>query len=145
MRNGSNGTYTLRASVPSRTTTRFQLDNGDFNSGFKVVGLEIFQIAGSDVSDVVLHTNDADTAVAVIPPDFENNRQIAWGAVTSAARGLGRNIIIDPNHVIVNDLYISNNDSASQIEVLIVLRKKEISDSENILYQIKERAQGNLQ
>jgi len=145
MRNGRNGTYTLRASVPSRTTLRFQLDNGDFNSGFKVVQLDLFQIGGSDVSDVVLHTNDQDTAVALVTPDFENNRQIAWGSVARSTSGYTKNIVVDPNHIIVNDLYITNNDSSSQVEALVVLRKKEISDTENILYQIKERAQGSLQ
>ena len=145
MKNGRNGTYTLRATCPARSTVRFQLDNGDFNSGFKVIRMELYQIGGADVSDVILHTNDQDTAVTLVLPSFEDNRQIAWGSLADATRGYTSNIVIDPNHIIVNDLYFTNNDSGTGVEVMVILEKKEISDTENILYQIKERAQGPLQ
>jgi len=145
MRNGRNGTYTLRASVLSRSTARFQLDNGDFNSGFRVIRMDLWQAGGTAISDVILHTNDQNTAVTLVFPSFENNRQIAWGSVARDTAGYTKNIVIDPNHVIVNDLYCTNNDSGTNVEVMIILEKIEISDSENILYQIKERAQGPLQ
>jgi len=145
MKNGRNGTYTLRATCPARSTVRFQLDNGDFNTGFKVIQMELYQIGGTDISDVILHTNDQDTAVTLVLPSFEDNRQIAWGSLADSTRGYTSNIVIDPNHVIVNDLYFTNNDSGTNVEVMVILEKKEITDTENILYQIKERAQGPLQ
>lgn len=75
--------------------------------------------------------------------DASDSRQIAW-----AGNGWGSGgtptansfSVIDPDHVVLRDLYIQNisNDPCNY---LIVLRQKELTDDESILQLIKERSQ----
>ena len=142
-----NATYTLRARVPAQSTTTFQLDDGDIETGYQVVGFRLYSIGSSNIDNVFLHTTDKNQKVALYPPALTDNRQIAWGQIAGAGSttGYGQNIIIDPNHVIVNDLYCSNNDSSAAADVLVIIKKIKITGYENIIYQIKERAQGSLE
>jgi len=75
--------------------------------------------------------------------DASDSRQIAWAGNGWGSGGTptGSSFsVIDPDHVVLRDLYIQNisNDPCNY---LIVLRQKELSDDESILQLIKERSQ----
>lgn len=98
------------------------VDGGGADGVYAVLGKEYDMRAGGDASD---------------------SRQIAW-----AGNGFGSGgtpvassfTVIDPDHVVLRDLYIQNitNDNCNY---LIVLRQKNLSDDESILQLIKERSQ----
>jgi hypothetical protein len=72
--------------------------------------------------------------------DASNSNQIGWGYVSQAATTTTRFNLIDPDHVIVRDLFISNVTSVVA-NYLVILESKTISDDEAILQLIKEGQQ----
>lgn len=75
--------------------------------------------------------------------DASDSRQIAWAGNGWGSGGTPTGdsfSVIDPDHVVLRDLYIQNisNDPCNY---LIVLRQKNLSDDESILQLIKERSQ----
>lgn len=145
--------YTGRFRVQAGSTRRLLLDDGNLRSGFRIDSIELIQMQGETVDMVVLHTNDADYRVSPFNIGMEYNQQIAWGTVVNGriTHGgsnpipfTGTDVTVDPNHIIVNDLYVTNTDQYHSIDVLIHLRKVKITPEENILYQLKERAQAAL-
>lgn len=75
--------------------------------------------------------------------DAQDNRAIGWAATSGAtAESVGYNVL-DPDHIITNELRVINGagDSASY---LIVLELQAISDDQEIMALIKERSQDDL-
>ena len=104
------------------------------------VGWKVISASSVGISDpsalnkgMILHT-DAEKKTALT---FADNQVIGWCGTT-----YGKSEIIDPNHVIVNTLYAS---SLSTITYVIVIEQVTIDPLENVIYQLKERAQSSLE
>jgi hypothetical protein len=74
--------------------------------------------------------------------DASDNRQIGWAReTTTATTRLQSRAIIDPDHVVVQDLWISNLSTNGPANYLIILEARELNDNESVLQLIKERSQ----
>jgi hypothetical protein len=136
---------TLRGQFTEGTTKRLVVDDGRLNNGYRITQ---FVVSGEPSSSA----NDAYATLSLDPNsplvwDWSDNRQIAW-ASTNIVSTSGANTafeLVDPNHVVLQDLYIQGQVSTSggtaPINYLVVLEPISLSDDEAILTLIKERSQ----
>lgn len=53
--------------------------------------------------------------------------------------------LLDPNHIIVEDMFVNNLSGSNEISWMIELEVFPTSEDEAIIYMLKERAQGTLE
>ena len=78
----------------------------------------------------------------------DDDNQIAWAAsagATDAGLGFGEGPILDPDNLIVEDLYVYGRTSNSDalVNYLVVMEKYEISEWKGALPLAVDRAQGD--
>jgi hypothetical protein len=56
----------------------------------------------------------------------------------------GQISVIDPDHVIIQDLWIRNENAVDEVNYLIELEPVDLNDDQAILSLIKERSQDDL-
>ena len=109
----------------------------DLTRGWKVLSIEICDTiapVGAQADGVVLHTDNRRHTNF----NFWDSRVIGFSGRTAGGQDVN---ILDPNHIITTGLYMSNLDS-NPANYLIVLEEVKVGSTENIIYQLKERAQG---
>lgn len=131
---------TLRGQIAANSLkTALNYEGTDLTKGWKILSITVCDSVApvSAQSDgVIMHTDD----VQKTRFSLTDNQTIGF-----AGRGSGNDFtVVDPNHIIVNDLYLSNLDS-SPATYMIELTEVKIDPTFNIIYQIKERAQGALE
>ena len=139
---------TLRGQFIEGTVTRLILDDGRLNHGHKIIN---FVVSGDPSSG-------ANDAYAVLSLDYDSpsawnwsdNRQIAWAASPVDSTGsihLGYSVV-DPDHVVLQDLYINGvvgaGGGTDVINYLVELELVELSNDQSILTLIKERSQDDI-
>ena len=146
---------------------RYSLDNGNFELNQQLVAFEIFpigtkQLARDQINSepvfFIIATDEAGaTPVTGSVSEQEygdvlnlrpsDSRQIAWG-ISSPAYGYVYTLI-DPDHIIPNDIYInaysiSSGGTITQLAgntgFMLKMEQKKNSGSEALLYQAKESA-----
>lgn len=139
---------TLRGSFnPSGSSSRKRhliLDDGRLNEGLKVLSFTVW-------SDFAAATAGVDATLSLDPIlsgtnifNAADNRQIAW---TLGGWDGGVNVapfreIIDPNHIVNRDLYITMSASPNITwNYMIVCQSVCLSDDESIISMIKETMQ----
>ncbi|AXH78806.1 MAG: hypothetical protein [Circular genetic element sp.] len=139
--------YTTRGQVPDNTEKRIQLFDGRFDTAFRVVD---FRVWGSDAnasdSDVASRLSTEELGVPTSPDIFDasDNRQIGWASSEmDTALGAGNwQSIVDPDNLIVEDLFIWANDSANDpINYMITLEKYDITEWKGALAMVRNRSQ----
>jgi hypothetical protein len=131
------GILTLRGILAGGEVRRAALFNGSFTKNFKVVDLQLFR---DDVmvnldSNIVMSTQPGQQATA----DASDSAQIGWGFIDAMATGYS---FIDPDHIIVDDLYISANTAMpGNVNYVITLERHVTKESETLLALIKENQQ----
>jgi hypothetical protein len=142
-------THTMRGRVAYGEPKRLILDDGQFTRAHRVVALYTFpnSITGgvSEEADITLSL-DYDPA-----PNWNasDNRQIGWAGfrngATASTETLNAWSLIDPDHIVVRDLYIINNNSlSSATNYMVVLEEVTINENEAVLALIKERSQDDI-
>ena len=136
-------THTLRGRVSQESTKRLILNDGRLNHGMVVKEFYVWtisQASGDDV-DCILSLS----GIVSNEMDAGDNRQIGWAreTTTGTTRQQSRSII-DPDHVVVQDLWISNLSTNGPANYLVILEAKELSNNETVLQLIKERSQDDL-
>ena len=137
---------TLRGQLPSGELRRLIVDDGNFNRGFKVLEFHIWatSLTGSRDVQAVLGL-DSDMAQSF---DASDNRQIGWASQQNnigGQEGLGNFSLVDPDHVVIRDLYIANfGPAGNTANYLVVLEPMDLTDDQAILQLIKERSQDDL-
>jgi hypothetical protein len=136
---------TLRGQVIEGEVKRLIVDDGRLNHGYKVVR---FVVACGP-------TSSSFDAFGTLSLDFDaprnwdwgDNRQIAWASTNMSTTG-GADApftLVDPDHVVIMDLYIQGQVSASGgsdvINYFVELEPVELTDDQAILALIKERSQ----
>jgi len=138
-------TRTLRGQVEEGTVKRLVVDDGRLTHGYKVIK---FMISGDP-------GNAANDAFATLSKDYDapltwnwgDNRQIGWASTTAFnAAGLEAPFVaLDPDHVVIQDLYVQGQVGASGgsgvFNYMVVLETLELTNDESILQLIKERSQ----
>jgi hypothetical protein len=139
--------YTTRGQILEGTEVKIQLFDGRFDTGYKVVDLRICSgDLGSTGDDACVRLSTA--SIGAMPSsgdmiDFSDNRQIAWCGVGGQSNGF-ENVspIIDPDNMVVEDLYISGQHGSSDpINYIIYLEKYDISEWQGALSMVRATSQ----
>jgi len=132
--------HTLRGRVDLNATKRLILNDGRLTHGMVVKEFYVWTISQASGDDVDCILSLSGTVTAEM--DASDNRQIGWARETTTATTRQQSrAIIDPNHVIVQDLWISNLSTNGPANYLVILEAKELNDNESVLQLIKERSQ----
>jgi len=142
--------YTTRGTITTSDTETYkiQLFDGRFDTGYRVTS---FQIAGSDRDDPDLFTA---SAKLMTEPDgnnrfwnFSKNTQIAWamcGWDANDRYATPNENIIDPDNMIVEDLYIGAlcySDREVELNYIITLEKYDFTEWKGALTMVRNRSQ----
>ena len=139
------GEYTVRGVILDGNTERINLFDGRFDTGYKVVEFKVFpQNPLSSTTDVVgtLMTNDDGIGSPVWRA--EDNGQIAWSGtyVAGTAAIFAPFEVIDPDNMIIEDLYVYiNNTSSDSSNYFIRMEKYELDDYQGALGMVRNRSQ----
>ena len=140
---------TLRGQVEEGAVKRLVVDDGLYTQGYKVV--EFYVWCNPNAS-----TKDAYGSLALNPnfgaalQDASQNSQIAWAGNSVAGTG-GQEppfSIIDPNHVVIRDLYlrteVGSSGGTDLVNYMVVLQQIKLTPDQGVLQLIKERSQDEL-
>lgn len=135
---------TLRGRLTDNQPRRIIVDDGRPNHGYKVTKFHVW--CDPFAGDGVFATLGLD--YDMLPgARADDNRQIAWGgnAFTSSSGTLtaGLYSIIDPDHVVITDLYVRSINSEGT-NYLIEVEPIVLNDDQAILALIKERSQDDI-
>jgi hypothetical protein len=136
---------TLRGTVETNgEVRRLVVDDGNPNHGYKVTAFYILSISpqastADAIGTLAKHEDGARTWT------LSDNRQIGWAGQTmiGSAAPDATMAVLDPDHVIVGDLYVwgFGTTSTPGYQYLVELETIELADDEAVLQLIKERSQ----
>ena len=153
------GNYTARGIVTegdteAGTPQKIPLFDGSFKTAYRVVGFHIWgaSYGSSTQPDCIgkLSKNDDGATGTSNFMRADDDNQIAWawfGASTDTGGSSSQDPVIDPDNLIVEDLYVygrSNSGTTAPINYMVLLEKYEISDWRGALAMARDRAQGDL-
>lgn len=152
------GQYTARGIVTEANTEngrpqKIPLFDGSFQTAYRVVGFHIWgaNYGSSTQPDCLGKLSKNDDGVTstgeFMRADDGNQLAWAWFNATTDSGGDAMPSIIDPDNLVVEDLYVyarSNSGSTSTINYMVLLEKYEISDSVGALTMARDRAQGDV-
>lgn len=138
---------TLRGQIASSQSGQkitLIVDDGRLNHGHRITSITMWPARASQVGDISA-TLATDGRAASIPMDSTNNGQIAWVyAPFTTSQGVEMTSIIDPNHIVVQELVLVaafGADFADGVNYMITLQPISLTDSESAVVQIKARQQ----
>lgn len=143
------GEYTTRGSILADDTySRIILDDGSFQTGYRITE---FVIAPNDLDNInariysaKLLTNDEQTPG--VNWNWDRNEEIGWAQYSMDANNInGPNVfsLIDPDNLVIQDLYIIGSEYSSDIKLnyFIRMEKYDITDSQGALAMVRNRSQ----
>ena len=152
------GMYTARGIVSEADTTSgnpqlIPLYDGSFKTAYRVIE---FKIWGSDWSTGAtpdgigkLSKNSIGSTGAATFMRADDDNQIAWATtsgVTEAGQHNFLDSIIDPDNLVVEDLFVyvrhTAPDTSVPLNYLVIMEKYEISESQGALLMARDRADG---
>ena len=142
------GEYTCRGIMDQENTfNRIILFDGRFDTAYKLVEFKICprdtKTAANDVSGKVC-TDDTALADGALW-NWDDNREIAWSSteVRVSFAPSFTNEIIDPDNLIVEDVYVSYGHVSTDSPVNYFMRfeKYDISDYQGALAKVRNRSQ----
>ena len=133
-----NGIHTLRGTIdlPMTEPVRAALFNGSWTRNFKVIDFQIFpaDIVNNDTV-AILHFDNVLKARAAA----NDNAQFGWATTDALAQDWS---YVDPDHVIVDDLFISGiGAAAGTFNYVVKLERIKTSVSEALLDEVKSKLQ----
>jgi len=143
------GQYTTRGIVSEGVVEKIQLNDGKFNTGYKVIDFKILSASLSSSGNSAaarLSTED----VGAMPSsgrmiNMQDNREIAWAVTAGATNGSAYvDSVVDPDNLVIEDLYISGQNGGTNVAIcfMITLEKYEFSDWRGALAMVRNRSQG---
>ena len=141
------GEYTARGQMEESTEVKIQLFDGRFDTAYKVVDVRALSgDVGSSGDDGSVRLSTA--PIGPMPTsgdmiDFSDNRQIAWAGFNGASNGFdAAPAVIDPDNLVVEDLYISGQHGGSDpINYIIYMEKYDISEWQGALAMVRATSQ----
>ena len=138
---------TLRGQFEEDVPKRLILDDGQLNQGYIV---RKFVVCGDPDSSANDCSAFLQTGITNNKWNWGDNRQIAW-ASTNIASLQGMNApfsVIDPEHIVLQDLFINGRFATAgivgNINYLIELEPKTLTDDQAVMTLIKERSQDDI-
>ena len=154
------GTYTARGICNETKTTAgepqlVQLFDGKFNTAYRVIKFQVWssQLDSTAASGCVakLSKNDDGVTGSENFMRADDDNQVAWAcsqnAADSGGSGLMGDSIIDPDNLIIEDLYVyvrSSSSPGDPINYLIEMEKYDITEARGALTMARDRAQGDI-
>lgn len=133
-----NGIHTLRGqlSLPMTAPLRSPMFNGSFTKNFKVESIHIFPVnTVNNDTIVIMHFDDVLKTAA----DANDNGQFGWANLDNS---MGAYDYVDPDHIIVNDLFVSAiAANPGLVNYIIKLKRVTSTMPEAILDEVKNRLQ----
>jgi hypothetical protein len=134
-----NGIHTLRGQLtfPMAAPLRSQLFNGSFTKNFKVKEVHIFPTSTiNNDAMLIMHFDD----VVKVLADADDNAQFGWATMDYG--GGPSQAYVDPDHIIVNDLFCSVlAANPGTINYVIKLERISTTLPQSILDEVKNRQQ----
>lgn len=150
------GKYTTRGRLTETESeegpARINLFDGSFKTAYRVIEFYIWpsSVSSTQTSDLVgkLATSDGLNDQAALFFNAEDGREIAWAGTGSDALdtwGQNSNMVVDPDNLIVEDLYVYVRGAidAAPVNYMIVMEKYEISDWQGALTMARDKAMGD--
>ena len=138
------GEYTILGHVTDNTVKEIRLFDGRFDTGYKVVAFEIFPRDPTSGNSDAFGCLATEAAAATSNWNAADNRQIGWSSQNMAG-GYAANetmSIIDPDNLIIEDLFIFANDANDNpVNYIITLEKYDISEWQGALAMVRNSAQ----
>ena len=134
---------TLRGQCNHDEVKHLIIDDGNFNHAFKVLEFKVLSIdprTGNQDAWGTLATNENGASLW----DLSDSRQIGWAGQTIASSDSPEPTmaLIDPDHIVVRDLYVYGQDAVGQgFQYFIRLESVLIDDDNAIIALIKESSQ----
>ena len=141
-------THTLRGQVSEGTVKRLIIDDGRLTHAMKITKFIVSGDPGSSSFDAFAVLGLQGTFPTIW--DWADNNQIAWASTNMVSTGSAEApfTLVDTNHIIIRDLYITgqvgSSGGSSVINYYIEMEAVDISHDESILQLIKERSQGEM-
>ena len=147
-------TYTIRGTLTGQSSTpdwtRISLFDGKFNTAYKVVEFVVASQLSSSAQDVSgkLATEITSTTTTGLGAywDWADNREIAWASTNQIATSIREPSfsLVDPDNLIVEDLFISlqnNAGTGEQVNYFIKLEKYDVTDWQGALAMVRSKSQ----
>ena len=140
------GERTIKGSLPIASSQRLQLFDGRFDTAYRIVKFEIAptENAGPDDAYAKLATSQEVGNTSGHVWEWDSNIEIAWAKNASSGGGATGilEFFIDPNNLVVEDLFIFTGTGSSNVNFMIHMEKYDISEWEGALSMVRARAQG---
>tara|TARA_Y100000401_G_scaffold67548_1_gene54086 strand:- start:434 stop:856 length:423 start_codon:yes stop_codon:yes gene_type:complete len=134
-------TRTLRGQLTDTVVKQLVVDDGRLTNGYIVKEFYVWVDGGGTEGVYAVLGKEYDMTSG---GDASDSRQIAWAgnAWSTAGQPTATSFnVIDPDHVILKDLYIQRINPADACNYLVVLEPRGLSNDQAILQLIKERSQ----
>lgn len=135
---------TLRGRLEDNFVHRLIVDDGRTNHGYIV---KEFYVWPSGVSDDGVFATLGTQYDMIGGANAGDNRQIAWAGSawgTGGSTQAGAFNVVDPDHVVITDLWIRRENAADECNYLVILEPITLSEDEAIMALIKERSQDDI-
>ena len=137
--------YTMRGQlVPSTLNHRVTLFDGKFDTAFKIVKLEVCTINPTTSSADCSFILSTEATVTGNNWNWQDQTQVAWANYLSQGgdSGVYHNSFIDPDHLIIEDLFISAFVADGQLgNYMITLEKYDIADWQGAFAMVRNKSQ----
>ena len=136
--------HTLRGTLSSGERRRLIVDDGQFTHAHRVKRFVVTPV------DMTSGSSDCQGVLAIdldgltVNWRFDDNRQIGWAIFGMAGQYQGTHSfdVIDPDHVVVRDLWVTANITTGQnVNFLVELEPVTITEDQAVLALIKEVSQ----
>lgn len=135
-------TMTLRGVVSAAAIEQIMMfDSNTVSYGWKILDFRIATNNSSNLTDFQAGAALGSTSEQFTFEDWDESTMVGFATVSAVGNP---NLILDYDHVIVSSLYLSNLNSDQPVNYMVVLEQIEVDPKQNIMYQLKERAQSNL-
>ena len=128
---------------------RLIIDDGNFNDGWRIVKFCIGG-DGSNSAEIIARLCTEDLAsvhaggTTTFAWNWGDSRELAWASTRSTSQSTwgGWESVIDPDHVVLKDLYIDVNCNLNvNVNYLVEIERVELTDNQAVLTLIRERSQ----
>lgn len=142
--------YTLRGQIDEdEGAVKIHLFDGNFDTAYRIIRFEVAPATLDDSSAVGVSGKvlTEDNGIAATSWDWADNREIAWAEYThmwnvAGDYTSGRTGTIDPDNLVVEDLFIRvNHQTEGNVNYLIQMQKYDITDWQGALAMVRNKSQ----
>jgi hypothetical protein len=141
------GEYTVTGSMGITDRKRIILDDGRFDTGYRITKFEIAPGSNASADDVYakLATNLNVPNTSGHEWQWSSNAEIAWAKNASTGGGASGilEFFIDPDNLVIQDLFIFTGTGTDNtvVNYMIHMEKYDITDAMGALAMVRNRAQ----